>query len=137
MYEIAEHIKEIGIELFEETPVDFYYSHNIDAANRHKLKLDYSRNLTMIFKEAYSNILKHATADKVIVELYLDINKHLEITITDNGKGFDPAAAQKGNGIKNMANRVKRLNGEITVDSALQTGTRINILLKNIFTDGN
>lgn len=134
MYEIAEHIKEIGAELFVETPVDFNCSHNINPADNLKLKLDYSRNLTMIFKEAYNNILKHANADKVDVEIFLNGSRQLEITISDDGRGFEPAPAQKGNGIKNMANRVKRLNGEITVDSALQSGTEIKIILKNIFT---
>ncbi|MES2679431.1 MAG: two-component regulator propeller domain-containing protein [Bacteroidota bacterium] len=133
MYEIAEHIKEIGAELFLETPVDFYYSHNIRSTDEHKLKLDYSRNLTMIFKEAYSNILKHAGAGKAIVSLYLDADYQLEINIADDGKGFDTALAGNGNGIRNMTNRVKRLNGKININTAPDKGTEIKIILKNIF----
>jgi signal transduction histidine kinase/ligand-binding sensor domain-containing protein len=134
IYEIAEHIREIGAELFQETTIDFYYAHNIPAVDQHKLKLDYSRNLTMIFKEAYSNILKHARAGKAVVNLCLDSDKQLEISIADDGKGFDSGLAGNGNGIRNMTNRVKRLNGQITIDTGLEKGTEIKITLKNIFT---
>jgi signal transduction histidine kinase len=133
MFEIAEHIKDIGMELFEETAIELDYTHNISQSDNLKLKLDYSRNLTMIFKEVYSNILKHARASRVDVQVLLGPGRVLDIRIADNGHGFNMATAVKGNGIKNMGNRVNRLNGEITVDSVPGKGTEIIITLKNIF----
>jgi len=133
MYEIAEHIREIGAELFQETAIEFQYSHNISSTGNHKLKLDYSRNLTMIFKEAYSNILKHAHASAAIVTINLLSDNELRITISDNGQGFGQAPPKNGNGIRNMSNRVKRLNGEIEVQSEINKGTTIRIFLKNMF----
>jgi ligand-binding sensor domain-containing protein/signal transduction histidine kinase len=133
IYEIAEHIKDIGNELFQETAIDFKYSHNISAYRTLKLKLDYSRNLTMIFKEAYSNILKHSGASKVSILVNLSNASTLEISIHDNGRGFNTGIIQNGNGIKNMKNRASRMNGTMAVESALQKGTLITIHLKDIF----
>lgn len=133
IYQIAERVKEIGEELFQESIIDFHCSHNIKSSNPLKLKLDYSRNLIMVFKEAYSNILKHSKATKVEISLELINNKDLEIKIIDNGAGFDSHTVQKGNGIKNMKNRAGRMNGEISVNSNLNKGTEITISLKNIF----
>ncbi|HWY38970.1 MAG TPA: two-component regulator propeller domain-containing protein, partial [Bacteroidia bacterium] len=132
IYEIAEHIKDKGYEIFHDTNVDFEYSHNI--TNRVlKLKLDYSRNLIMVFKEIYNNILKHAHAKRVSVSLNLTTGQELEIRIDDNGVGFDAEVIQKGNGIKNIKNRVNRMNGEVIFDSVKNSGTRTTIVLKNIF----
>lgn len=133
LYEITEHIKEIGIGLFEETSVDFNHAHNIELGNKFKLKLDYSRNLTMVFKEAYSNILKHSFANKVEVSINLEQNKELTILIKDNGMGFDTSLTGQGNGIKNMQNRIERMNGHIKFISAPGRGTDVIISLTNIF----
>lgn len=133
LFEITEHIKDIGNELFQETAVDFKYRHNISPGHPLKLKLDYSRNLTMIFKEAYSNILKHSRASAVTITIHLDNQHRLDISIRDNGRGFNPETAQKGNGLKNMRNRVSRMNGTMTTSSRENNGTETHILLNNIF----
>jgi signal transduction histidine kinase len=133
LYEITEHIKDIGVELFNETPIDFNYHHNIRQGNSLKLKLDYSRNLTMIFKEAYSNILKYSKAGKVDVSIDLEEPEGLTIKLEDDGIGFERNSVQNGNGLRNMENRVKRMNGEISIDSSKGHGTHISIKLKTIF----
>jgi ligand-binding sensor domain-containing protein/two-component sensor histidine kinase len=95
IYQIAERVKEIGEELFQDSIIDFNCAHNIKPGNPLKLKLDYSRNLIMVFKEAYSNILKHSKATKVGISLELINSKDLEIKIWDNGAGFDSQVIQK------------------------------------------
>lgn len=131
-FEIAERIKDIGNELFQETQVDFYYRHNLEPDSGLKLKLDYSRNLTMIFKEAFSNILKHAQATQVDVHLERR-NNALEIIIKDNGRGLTEEPQSAGNGIKNMKNRAGRMNGYLHFSTVNKQGTQINIQLNDIF----
>lgn len=132
IYEIAEHLKSIGTELFSETHIDFDYMHNVEKNSTLKLQLDFSRNLTMIFKEAYSNILKYSRADKVWVEFKLGPGLEMNISIRDNGSGFDTTAVHSGNGLRNIENRVKRLNGELALKSGADNGTSIVIKLKAI-----
>lgn len=134
LFEIAEHVKQLGNEIFSETNVSFDFNHNIRKEDNFKLKLDYSRNLIMIFKEVYNNILKHSGATQVNVRLELINEKEALIMINDNGKGFDAVAEHKGNGLKNIANRARRINGNLTIKSSPGNGTEIIISLKDIFT---
>ena len=132
LYEIAEHIREIGVEIFHDAKIELEYSHNIPN-NGLKLKLDHSRNLIMIFKEVYNNILKHAKATKVTVTLNLTETNELLITISDNGVGFDAETVQKGNGVKNIKNRISRMTGDVRITSVKNEGTKIRIELKDLF----
>jgi signal transduction histidine kinase len=133
IYEIAEHIKEIGHDVFGETPIEFSCSHNITPRNPLKLKLDYSRNLTMIFKEAYSNILRHAGARRVEISMELKNGNELEISVKDDGTGFDLQQKNSGNGIRNMQNRVQRMHGEFNLQAVPGSGTGIHIRLNSVF----
>jgi signal transduction histidine kinase len=133
LFEIAEHIKDIGCELFQDTTVELRYTHNIPRDDYLKLKLDYSRILTMIFKEAYSNILKHAGANRVDVLMELRDDRTLIVKLRDNGAGFSKDHSSKGNGLKNMQNRVSRMQGSFQVNTNSSEGTEINIVLDDIF----
>jgi signal transduction histidine kinase len=132
-YEITEHVKNLGHEIFSETQTNFQFDHNIKSSDNIKLKLDYSRNLIMIFKEVYNNILKHSQAHVVNARVELVDNKEAIIMISDNGKGFDSGVEHKGNGLKNMQNRIKRINGTFSINSSVNNGTEIMISLKDIF----
>jgi ligand-binding sensor domain-containing protein/signal transduction histidine kinase len=133
IYEIAEHVKDIGNEAFQDTNLDFRFTHNIILARGLKLKLDYSRNLTMIFKEAYSNILKHSGASKVQIMMDAGPSDELEIFIRDNGKGFNPADNLNGNGIRNMHSRTTRMKGAMDVNSFPEKGTELHFIFKDLF----
>ncbi|MCW3076897.1 MAG: putative signal transduction histidine kinase [Bacteroidetes bacterium] len=132
-FEIIEHVKSLGHEIFSETNTNFVFDHNVKSSDDLKLKLDYSRNLIMIFKEVYNNILKHSCAQAVRVKVELLNNKEALILINDNGRGFDSEKEHKGNGLKNIQNRIKRINGTFTISSSANNGTEILILLKDIF----
>jgi signal transduction histidine kinase len=99
----------------------------------HDLKIDYtlSRNLVMAVKEILNNIVKHAGASLVHVDINLTGNE-LHIEITDNGKGFDHSKVRPhGNGLKNISHRIEKTGGRVKVESLIGVGTsiRINIIL--------
>ena len=53
----------------------------------------------------------------------------LQITIKDNGKGFPEGKIDRfGNGLSNMRNRMKSINGNLTIEN--QNGTKITLSLK-------
>jgi signal transduction histidine kinase len=84
-------------------------------------------NLFLIVKEALTNALKHARAGEVHVQVQAD-ERTLEITVRDNGRGFDPAAANPHrNGLENMRRRAAALNGRFTLESAPGRGTTVRI----------
>lgn len=133
LYQVLEHIKDIGMEIFSDTDIEFEFIHQLLKDNSLKLKLDYSRNLTMIFKEIYNNILKHAQATQVNVKVELDAFNQVRIVVIDNGKGFNSTVQHEGNGLKNIQNRVSRLGGEVNFENTNNVGTHITIIFKTIF----
>ena len=69
-------------------------------------------------KEAMNNVLKHARATEVQLQLsYHDAQ--FEVCVTDNGAGFDLEAARRseGNGLRNMQSRLKEIGGSVTIAS--------------------
>jgi len=83
-----------------------------------------------IVQEQLNNILKHSQATKVEVELKKEANC-LQVSITDNGKGFDPSEKRNGIGLKNIKNRAEIYNGIVEIISSPGEGCKTNI----IFTD--
>lgn len=81
-----------------------------------------------IVQEAFNNIIKHSEAKNVNLDLNY-INDHMEITIQDDGKGFDLAfsGATKGAGLNNMRNRAKIFSGNVNFESQKGQGTKIFI----------
>ena len=86
--------------------------------------------LTRIVQEALSNVRKHAQADRVQVTV-AELGDHAEITIADDGLGFDPIAtadSESGHfGLKIMAERAASVGGQLQVESHPGEGTRIVI----------
>lgn len=88
--------------------------------------------LLRICQEALANIRRHSGAGEVLVKI-LPINHHVEVTIADNGKGFDPSIPKpNGNGNGNgshglsvMRERAEAVGGKLKVESSLDGGTRI------------
>lgn len=93
------------------------------------------RHLFYIFREILSNIEKHAAATRVTV--HIDWNETcLDVTVRDNGKGFDLAQVIPDDhfGLEIMQERVSSLDGKIQVESLPGTGTSVfvSIPLKSL-----
>jgi signal transduction histidine kinase len=80
----------------------------------HKYKIIILRCL----QEALQNILKHASASKIKLELLLE-NNHLLVTIHDNGIGFNPIFKTQSAGLVNMAARMKSIGGKFEINLAI------------------
>ena len=85
-----------------------------------------------IVQEALSNIVKHADAEDIRVELTYE-DEVLRLVIQDNGKGFDPdileeyQVANNSLGIAGMQERTELLGGTFEITSAWKEGTRIAV----------
>jgi signal transduction histidine kinase len=90
--------------------------------------LGYKRRIIyLVVKELLNNIVKHAKASKVIVTIRYT-NNFLNIEIADNGTGFvDNRIKTSGNGILNIQQNIKKLNGSISWNEC--SGTQINLLI--------
>jgi signal transduction histidine kinase/ligand-binding sensor domain-containing protein len=93
-----------------------------------KLIPEVKRNIFFIYKESLNNILKHANAQKVNVDMKV-IDKKMWLTIKDDGDGFDISKSFSGNGLKNLRSRANEIKGDLSVESSLNNGTTINLLV--------
>jgi len=85
--------------------------------------------LLRVGQEALTNAIKYAQASQIDVRISR-IDGKVELTIADNGCGFDPQSGIKssnggGFGLPGMKERVSQINGELSIESAVGKGTRI------------
>jgi ligand-binding sensor domain-containing protein/anti-sigma regulatory factor (Ser/Thr protein kinase) len=130
LYEVLNHIKETGIEIFQDTPVNFAFEGINDDQTAIKLPMEYSRNITVIFKELLNNVLKHADAHHVKVMFSYPDKDLAKLRITDDGTGFDTGTTKRGHGLNNVKARAKRIGGELRSESAKGKGTAIELTFR-------
>ena len=84
------------------------------------------RQLFFVFREALTNIEKHAQAELVTIWIGWD-KDCLVLSVADNGVGFDPGNTQYENhyGLRFMRERIELLNGSLNVDSVIGAGTKL------------
>ena len=90
-----------------------------------KLPAELLADAYRIVQELINNILKHAEATKADVQLTKH-EDHLNIVITDNGKGFIKNKKQ-GIGLRNIKERLQKIKGTLDIDSGSSHGTSITI----------
>ncbi|HZF39962.1 MAG TPA: two-component regulator propeller domain-containing protein, partial [Blastocatellia bacterium] len=97
-----------------------------DHAADLKLGIDVRRNLYLIFKEAVNNAARHSDCARAEIELHVE-GARLRLTISDDGRGFDPAARTEGNGLISMRRRAADLGGELSLESRVGAGSRVRL----------
>ncbi len=118
-------IREFAVSVEERNP-------NLDASvNIHEpfpnLAPQVSQCLYRIAQEAISNVDYHSGASNFAVELSAN-SEVAELTITDNGIGFDPDAVLAGHwGLQGMQERAKLVNGALLIESQPNQGTTISV----------
>jgi signal transduction histidine kinase len=127
--EIIKEIEKFGHCLFENMNIVFTVSSNNQNTSDIKLPLGYSHNITLIFKELMNNILKHSGANIVTFSCDQASYNKISLTISDNGKGYEKDGLYEGNGLKNIRNRARKINGEIIIDSSPGKGTTTKLIM--------
>ena len=81
-----------------------------------------------IVQASLTNVARHAGASRVDVTL-TSTETALDLYVSDDGRGFDPAAARKGYsyGLLGMSERARLIGGSLRIDSSPETGTVVSI----------
>jgi signal transduction histidine kinase/ligand-binding sensor domain-containing protein len=87
---------------------------------------DIRRQVFLIFKESLHNTARHAGCTEVHLKLGL-ADGWLELSIADNGRGFDLRHAGHGHGLASMRRRAAHLGGSLVVESAPGHGTTVHL----------
>lgn len=99
-----------------------------------RLSDEVETTLFRIVQEALSNVVRHAQAKHVRVELY-QRNDHLVAIVEDDGRGFNVKSIRpddprgRGLGLFGMRERAELVGGRLTVKSAVDQGTRVEAVI--------
>lgn len=124
LYDFAVRLKDFGNEIFEGTETQFKMTGISENFRYTKLSMYNKRHLIFIFKEAMNNALKYSNSTNVTIDIGLNGNT-LEMTMQDNGIGFDLNNDVKGYGIKNIYNRARQISASVEIVSEANKGTTI------------
>lgn len=94
-----------------------------------EINLDVEKEIMVfrILQELINNSVKHSRA-KMIEVLILREKLNYRITVSDNGIGFNKEKIERRNGLNNIRNRVKFLNGDLEIDSKEGAGSTFFII---------
>ena len=91
--------------------------------------IDVEEGLYRIAQEALHNVVKHAGAKQVRVEVER-VPDGVHLRVVDDGRGFDPTTVPDGHlGLTGMQARAERLGGVITVTSVRDGGTIVDVIV--------
>jgi len=105
-----------------------------DVVSEINLIPEVKRNIFFIYKESLNNILKHANAKTVSIDLRI-LDSKMMLIIKDDGKGFDVNQLKgvepsgRGAGLFTMRERARLLGGRGFVESQQGQGTTVTVIL--------
>jgi signal transduction histidine kinase len=99
-----------------------------DTEDQVSLEPEVATQICRIVQEALANVLRHSEASKVTVDVQFKPTG-IDVSIEDNGKGFDSASTSGGFGLGHIASRAEELGGKFRVISSEGEGTRILVEL--------
>jgi two-component system, NarL family, sensor histidine kinase UhpB len=132
---IPSNIKELGVvnsikdllkEMLKLRGMEWHFS--AEGFKENSIPDEQRLNIYRIVQEQLTNIIKHAAASFVFIQLTVTSEK-VYLKISDNGKGFDPAKKREGVGITNMISRAELFSGDVKIDSVPGKGCILNVTL--------
>ncbi|MEL6917291.1 MAG: ATP-binding protein, partial [Bacteroidota bacterium] len=103
----------------------FYYD---DGMDWDQLNGEVKINLYRIIQESLQNCVKHAKADEVVLNFETEDNI-INVSLVDNGVGFDTKKGKRGIGLKNITSRIQKINGTWDIKSKVGEGTTVTVLV--------
>ncbi len=112
---------------------------DIHLSTRIKIKFihDYENNLLSsgkqvtvfrIVQEQLKNTLQHSKASQINISLQCK-DKNVQLSIQDNGIGFDPLQTQRGIGLSNIYERARFYSGDVNIQTAPGKGCTVTLVI--------
>jgi two-component system sensor histidine kinase DegS len=105
---------------------------NLTILNERSLPLEVEQAVYRFVQEALANVSRHSKAKRVDLSLIYNIDS-LQVSIADNGAGFDVNKKAKGMGFRSMRERIGSIRGTVQIQSVPEQGTHLiaQIPIKN------
>lgn len=117
-------MREFAAQTLEPLNINLFFEVD-EELRKQSLPIEYRKEILMIYKEALTNICKHANADTVKIDFRKTNKSSAELTITDNGiwKG-----ETSGTGLRSMKERALSINSELRIEHN-NNGTQLQLLI--------
>jgi signal transduction histidine kinase/streptogramin lyase len=116
-------MKETAAKMLEGMEYDFRAS---DGASGGILDTETKRTTLLMYKEALNNILRHANAQHVLIEMCTR-DGLMVLKVQDDGVGFAEEHPSNGDGIANMRRRAAAMGGTVRIESKSNDGTTVEM----------
>ncbi|MBK8229384.1 MAG: hypothetical protein IPK72_02110 [Candidatus Eisenbacteria bacterium] len=117
--------EDAGRVVFGESEIRFEVGRLPDACASLRLRPEEKRHLSLLFKEAMHNALKHSGARQVSLAIWCESDR-LSITLEDDGAGLPAEAGREpgrtGFGLENMQARARECGGRVRVENRPEGG---------------
>jgi len=110
--------------------------HVADLSREIQVSSQIRHNISMAVKEAVHNVIKHAKASEVRINVEYAGNV-LAVSVQDDGCGFQPADNIAGNGLGNIRRRMADIGGTCSIESCPGQGTTVRMYLTISSADKN
>jgi ligand-binding sensor domain-containing protein/signal transduction histidine kinase len=127
--DLSQHMREFASDVFVARDIRLHFR-AAETAQDARLGMDARRQVFLIFKECVHNIARHSGCTVVEVELKAE-KDWLVVKVTDNGRGFNPAAVPSqlqgthGHGLKSMHSRARNLGGWLEIQATENRGVTV------------
>jgi signal transduction histidine kinase len=119
-------LRRYAAELFDNSKTNFHLEIDETVAGK-KINMEQRRDLYLVYKESMNNILKHASANNVWIDVQWQ-NGKLSLRIKDDGKGFESSMVTNRNGLRNIHFRTEKWKGTTLIKTSPGNGTLIEIM---------
>ncbi len=127
---LPEALSAIGAQLTKGKPITFHLT--VRGLVR-QLRYDVQANIYLIGREAITNAVNHAEARRIHAQMMYS-EREVQLTVEDDGSGFDPEAAKEKKdhwGVAGMGERAKQIGASFTLESAHGRGTKIVVSVES------
>ncbi len=125
LVDLTKRMRRFASDVFSARGIVFHFEGPSDDRDI-RLGTETRREVLLIFKEAVSNIARHSKCTEAGIESRAQAG-WLEVTLSDNGKGFDATRSFDGNGLASMRQRAERMGGRLEVLSRNGEGTTVTL----------
>jgi ligand-binding sensor domain-containing protein/two-component sensor histidine kinase len=126
--DLTHRMRRFAEDLLDAKEIEFKVHSSVEDKDVH-LGADLRREVYLIFKECINNLVKHSACTEAALTFSIN-GPWLVISITDNGKGFEPDAGSEGmggHGLTSMQRRATALGGSLKIESNRGRGTDITL----------
>jgi signal transduction histidine kinase len=123
--DLVQRMRSLASDLFAASGTQFTFSAP-PAGQDLPLGANLRREIFLILKEALNNIVRHAEAPRVRIDLRVD-QRQLFLQVSDNGKGFNVGDEKEGHGLLSMKSRSVGIGAKLEFTSVAGQGSIVTL----------